>query len=241
MKNQRQNFGQGAFLLVGLMLLFTACSKTPSVTDPTSDQSMRTDERLAEPVFAEEYFIQAGDLLDIKFFYNPELNEKVKVRPDGRIALQLIDEIMASGLTPTELKTTLVQQYSKEVRDPAITIILRDFSGQVFVDGEVGKPGQYDLERNLTVLQAIARAGGRKETAWTEALVIRRLKDQPPRILELDLKDIMEGKDFTQDIVLHPFDIVFVPRSPIADINLWVDQYIRANIPINAGLFFQPF
>ena len=221
----------------GVLLLLTACSTSSNVKNPTPVPSQDT----TGPPLETEYVIQSGDLLDIKFFYNPELSEKLTVRPDGRIALQLIDEVMAGGLTPQELKVTLIKQYSKELRDPDITIILRKFSGKVFVGGEVGKPGQYDLEGNLTVLQAIARAGGLKETAWREAIVIRRLKDQPPLIFELDLGAVIQGKEFSQDIGLMPFDVVYVPRSPIANVNLWVKQYIRSNIPFDFGFFLDPF
>lgn len=235
MTNRAHDLGQlGTLFLFGLLLLITACSTSSIVTDPDPIPSQDTHKKT-------EYVIQTGDLLDIKFFYNPELSEKLTVRPDGRIALQLIDEVMAGGLTPQQLKATLIKQYAKELRDPDITIILRKFGGKVFVGGEVGKPGQYALEGSLTVLQSIAQAGGLKETAWKEAIVIRRLKDQPPLIFELDLTVVIQGEDFTQDLFLRPFDIVYVPRSPIANVNLWVKQYIRSNIPFDFGFFLDPF
>ncbi len=208
--------------MFSIFLLMTSCSSDPIVTNPTPIGAPGTQEGIAGHGSTSEYFIQGGDILDIKFFYNPELSEKVKVRPDGRIALQLIDEVMAGGLTPNELKGTLTKEYSKEVRDPAITIILREFTGNIFVDGEVNKPGQYSLEGNLTLLQAIARAGGMKEEAWNEAIVIRRLKDQTPLIMELALEAVIKGDDFTQDVGLLPYDIVYVPRSPISNVNLWI-------------------
>ena len=85
---------------------------------------------------------RAGDQLEVKFFYNPELNEQVIVRPDGRISLQLANEIMVAGLTPLELTDLLKKKYSTEISKPEITIIVRTFTSQrVFVDGEVNRAG----------------------------------------------------------------------------------------------------
>ena len=88
------------------------------------------------------YTIAPGDQLDIKFFYNPELNETITVRPDGMISLQLIDEIQAAGLQPAELDQKLTDLYSSELRKPVLTVIVRSFTRQrVYVGGEVTTPG----------------------------------------------------------------------------------------------------
>jgi protein involved in polysaccharide export with SLBB domain len=89
------------------------------------------------------YIIQPGDQLDIKFFYNPELNENVTVRPDGLISLQLVDEVHASGLTPAQLDDLLTQKYSRELKKPMVTVIMRSFTMQrVYVGGEVNRQGE---------------------------------------------------------------------------------------------------
>ena len=98
-------------------------------------QSQLMDSPLATPPAAtqqpEEYLIQSGDQLDIKFFYNPELNETVQVRPDGKISLQLIDEVQAAGLTPSRLDELITKKYTPELRKPEIAVILRTFSNRV--------------------------------------------------------------------------------------------------------------
>jgi len=192
-------------------------------------------------VKTQEYRIQPGDQMDVKFFYNPELNESVTVRPDGRISLQLAHEIQAEGLTPAEFTKVLVQAYARELDKPEITVIMRSFAGQrVYVDGEVYKPNLVPLTPPMTVLQSISLAGGMKDTARTNGVVvIRRGLEGKPTVFTVDLNRVIDGTDTGQDVSLMPFDVVFVPRSPIANVNVWVDQYIRKNLPIGFGAYYQ--
>lgn len=188
----------------------------------------------------QEYRISLGDQLDIKFFYNPELNEQVIVRPDGRISLQLIPEVVATDLTPAALTRLLTEQYSKDLKQPQLTVIVRGFGSQlVFVDGEVGKPGMVPILGAMTALQAISQAGGMKDTARDgEVVIIRRGAPSKPLAFRVDLKKARDGKDLAQDVSLAPFDIVYVPRSRVANVNVWLDQYIRQNIPIPFSLTY---
>ncbi len=182
----------------------------------------------------QEYKIHVGDRLDIKFFYNPELNEIVTVRPDGRIALQLVNEIIAVGMTPEELTKLLKENYSIEIKNPEIAVIVRSFGSQsIHVGGEVSNPGILTLVGPMTVLQSLTRAGGLKNTSrLDEIIVIRRNTDKRPVVIHVNLKKVIDGTDMRQDIILMPYDIVYVPKSQIANINQWVAQYIRNNIPI---------
>jgi len=195
-------------------------------------------EATATPV--ENYLIQQGDQLDIKFFYNPELNDVVVVRPDGRISLQLASEIQAAGLTPAQLTKSLEKNYEKELANPGITVIVRSFSSQrVYVDGEVNKPGMVALLGPLTVLQSIAEAGGLKDTAKTsQILIIRKTKDNKPEAIAVNLDDIRNAADGSKNILLAPYDVVYVPKSTVANINQFIDQYIRRNIPIPFGMTY---
>ncbi len=227
-----------AGLIVALIFSFSAC--TPSIVpkSPTSVGAPGTELGQVGPTLMKEYVIQPGDELDVKFFYNADLNESITVRPDGRISLQLVGETMAAGLTPQTLTNILTKEYDRELKRPDITVIVRSFGARVYVDGEVEKPGELELNGPLTVMQAISRAEGATEKAWQEALVIRRIQGKQPLIIPVDINAVLTGTDFTQDIGLMPFDIVYVPQSPIANVNQWVHQYIRANIPIGFNLFF---
>lgn len=184
-----------------------------------------------------EYTIQVGDLLSVKFFFNKELSEDVMVRPDGRISLQLIPEVMAAGRTPAGLVEVLRGLYSTQLDRPEIAVIVRSFSAQrIYVDGEVMKPGELVMSGPLTVMQAIARAGGVTYNAQPRhVLLIRRDVDGSPRVLELSLKKARKNATPERDPVLIPFDVVYVSKSGIAHVNAWVDQYIRKNIPVDFG------
>ena len=182
------------------------------------------------------YSIHPGDVLDIKFFYNPTLNESVTVRPDGRISLQLVQDVHAATLSPNELVTILKRKYSSHLQKPEISVIVRSFeASKVFVDGEVWKSGMVEMPGgDLTIMQAIARAQGLKDTAKrNDVLLIRRNGLNRPFVYTVNLDAAMAGTDITQNVTLKPYDIVYVPKSTIANINQWVDQYIRRNIPIN--------
>lgn len=184
-----------------------------------------------------EYVIQAGDELSLKFFYHSTLNEDVTVRPDGRIALQLVGEVAAAGRTAQELTESLRTSYGTRVVDPEVAVLVRSFGGyRIFVAGEVQKPGEHPLIGGTTVLQSIAQAEGLLDTArLTEVLVIRRNPDMTPHVIAVNLKKVFDGTDMRNDIMLRPYDVVFVPRSRIANVNKFVEQYLTSNIPFSFG------
>lgn len=180
-----------------------------------------------------KYLINPGDELEIKFFYNPELNETIVVRPDGNISLQLIDEVRAAGLTPAELDEVLTTQYSSELKVPSVSVIVRTFTNQrVFVGGEVNKPSSVDLTGSMTPLQAVLAAGGLRETANAkDVLVVSRASGEAHTSYSVNLKDSMFNGG--SESYLKPGDIVLVPKSGIAKANLFTDQYIRKLLLFN--------
>jgi len=213
---------------VFLFPLLVACSHAVKGTS-----SPATAEPQKAPPPAEEYRIQAGDLLDIKFFYSPELNEQIPVRPDGRISLQLAQEVQAGGRTPAELTAILKETYSRELKKPDVAVIVRSFGNQrVYVDGEVGKPGMIPLAGPTTVRQAISQAGGFLYTGnATDVLLIRQGPENQPLAMMVNMKKVLDGTDLGQDIYLKPFDIVYVPKTAIANANLWIEQYLTRMVP----------
>ncbi|WP_142847823.1 polysaccharide biosynthesis/export family protein [Telmatospirillum sp. J64-1] len=216
-------------VLAGMVM--AACS-APVVENPTPVSA------LPQVTAQNGYVINPGDVLNIKFFFNPELNEEeLVVRPDGRISLQLIGEQQVAGLTPGQLEQRLQQAYASELRNPQVAVIMDSFAGQrIFVDGQVGTPSEVTLNGRMTALQAIASAGGFTDAARRQVLLIRRGADGQPVVANLDLHAALSGTDLSQDVALEPYDIIFVPRSGVADLNLAIDQYIRQNIPIPFGL-----
>lgn len=214
---------KGALLVLSIIapaLVFGCATQNANVPEAKA---------LATPQKPSPYLIQPGDELDIKFFYNPELNETVVVRPDGKISLQLIDEIQAASLQPSELDRALTNLYSRELKKPVITVIVRSFTGQrVYVGGEVNTPGLITLPPGITPLQAVFQSGGFKETAQpAETLIIRKGPDNRPVPLRIDLAAVMNANGKGADFKLQPDDIVYVPKSAIAKLNTFVSQYIE--------------
>ncbi|MBI1920750.1 MAG: polysaccharide biosynthesis/export family protein [Geobacter sp.] len=227
-----------SFIKTGFICLFlTACTPAVKQYSPVYPPATQT------PLSSQEYRIQSGDLLDIKFYYNPDLNEQITVRPDGRISLQLAGEIITAGLTPLQLSNLLTSTYSRELENPEVTVIVRSFNSQrIYVDGEVNNPGMLSIVGPTTVRQAISQAGGLKDTAsLDEVIVIRRIADNKLTPIVLNLENTMESAYLDQDIGLLPFDIVHIPKSHIANLNKWVDQYIRKNVPVPIGLGLNVF
>ncbi|MDD0841195.1 polysaccharide biosynthesis/export family protein [Pseudomonas sp. Gutcm_11s] len=177
----------------------------------------------------QQYYIRPGDDLDIKFFYTQELNDTAVVRPDGYISLQLVDDVKVAGLTPQQVDDLLTEKYAKHLKDPAISVIVRSFKGfRAYVGGEVAVPQVVSLESGMSVMQAIYRVGGTLPTANMESIVLIRKGSQgEPIPYHLDLSDeaIAAGRPDLQ-VALTPSDIVYIPRSPIANANKWVQQYI---------------
>ena len=207
------------FIITMLFLLsFIGCGGKPVI-----DQ---------KPEYTPKVTFAAGDVLDIKFFYTPELNETQTIRPDGKINLQLVGEIDVRGKTPSELREHLVKLYTPHLKNPEITVIARSFySNRIYVGGEVNAPGFIAMPGRLTVLESIMQAGGfNLRTAKIKNVVIIRHKDDQRYGYKLDLKKSLSGEKI-KPFILEPYDIVFVPRTKIANVNQWIDNYIDRMIP----------
>lgn len=194
-----------------ILFIFVISSCGPIVKNPTPTAQAEIPKAIYPQ---EEYRIKPGDLLDIQFYHNPELNDKVQVRPDGKIYLQLVNEITVTGMTPTKLSEVLTGKYSTELKNPKITIIVRYFdSKNIYILGKVVRPQPMPLlfER-VSVMQAIAHAGGFQENATiSEVVIIRRQAEQSPQVITVNLEKVIDGTDTSQDLWLIPADIVYVP------------------------------
>jgi polysaccharide export outer membrane protein len=225
----RKSFSQSTALLGIFILLLSGCATQPPAIQPQASlQPIQTQ----PPV---DYLIQAGDQLEVKFFYNPELNDVLVVRPDGKVSLQLIDDIHAAGLTPAQLDNAITEKYAEELQQPMITVIVQSFTTQqVFVGGEVNQQGPIDLIPGMTPFHAVLNAGGLKETARPESLVIiRKGIENRPTPIRVNLEDALYGKQQLASLQLQPFDIVYVPKTRIAKMNKFMNQYIRELLLFN--------
>lgn len=224
------------FAIAMLAALAAGCGAPKQVTNPPPEVVAIYPSLAENPRPAlQPYVLQVGDELAIKFYTNPELNEDVKIRPDGMISLQLLDDVPAAGRTPKELDADLTKRYTGELADPQISVIVRKAGlNRVYVDGQVGKPGIVTLAGGMTLYQAIQRSGGLLETAHRKQIIlIRKGPDGRPVGRSVDIRPIQDGWNPGVDVPLQPLDMVYVPRSKIAEVDLFVKQYIRDALPIS--------
>lgn len=194
------------------------------------------------PVDAGEliYELQPGDQIEIKFFYHPELNELLSIGPDNRIALQLVGEITAGGMAPRALGEDITHRYASMLRNPQATVQLREYAlPRVYVAGEVMQPTAHALEGGrLTALQAIIQSGGfRKGAERSSVVVLRNSGSGKPVFIKLDLQGHLE-QSVQADLLLRPYDIVFVPQRRIAEVADFFDEYINRIVPLYRNLGF---
>ncbi|MBF6569744.1 MAG: polysaccharide biosynthesis/export family protein [Candidatus Binataceae bacterium] len=184
-----------------------------------------------------QYLIQPGDELDISFYMSPEFDDNVIVRPDGNITMRFVGELPAAGRTPAQLAKEMDNAYRSELRNPQVAVRVKNTpSRQVFVEGEVTKAGPVPMQPGMTALQAIANVGGLTNDAGNTAVLIRRDACGTPQGMKLDLQSAMNTPDKGEDIALLPRDILVIPRSGIANLDLWIDQHIRKMIPVTPYL-----
>jgi polysaccharide export outer membrane protein len=155
--------------------------------------------------------IGAGDTLAINIWKEPSLSGPVKVRPDGYVTLPLINEVQVVGLTTAQLRKALEEKYKEFTVDPFISIRVEGIaSSEVFLVGQVGRPGAFALNGNETLLQILTRAGGLAVFADRSNLRVVRREGQKVTEYIVDYDGIIKG-DLKQDILLRPGDRIIVP------------------------------
>jgi polysaccharide export outer membrane protein len=187
-----------------------------------------------------DYRFYPGDEIEIDVLSAPELNRTVTVGPDGRISLPMIAPLRAADLTALELHDALISAYAQQLRTPEIDVIPKSFaSRQVFVGGEVARPGIYQMPAAMDAFQAVTLAGGFLPSARKGGvLVMSRGGDGVAHVSAIDLSDRALRAGLRGATPLSRYDIVYVPRSHIAQINLFMQQYVRDALPIQFSLYY---
>lgn len=159
-----------------------------------------------------DYRIGTGDVLEILVWKEADLSRKVSVRPDGKISLPLIDDVQASGQTPTQLKEAITKALGAFIEHPSVSVILQENNSKVIhVIGKVKSPGMYVLHKATTVLQAIASAGGFQEWAKIDDISVMRTSGGQQRRLVFNYSQVIAGKNLEQNVSLQPNDVIVVP------------------------------
>ena len=161
----------------------------------------------------EDFVIGIDDVLAIHVWKEPEISRAVSVRPDGKISLPLIGELKASGLTPRALQTEVAARLRSYLFEPEVTVIVQEIRSQRFnIVGEISRPGTYPLLKPMTVLDAIALAGGFRDFAKITKIYVLRLRPDGSRMRSLfNYKGVIKGDKFYQNLELEPHDTIVVP------------------------------
>ena len=159
------------------------------------------------------YIIGAGDILEITTWKEEDFSrEEILVRLDGRITFPLLDDIAAQGHTPLQVKEDIQKKLGEYIETPIVTVTVRaSASKKFYILGEVMATGEYPLVKDLTVLQAFALAGGFTEWASKKEIILFRHEDGQEKIYRVNYKDIIKGKDFSQNIKIQADDTIIVP------------------------------
>ena len=190
-------------------------------------QSEKAD-GLGDPAFGGErhplYRLTKSDVVELNFTFSPDYNQILTVQPDGFVALRGAGSVLAEGLTLPQLQQVITEKYGGVLRQPEITLTLKDFDKPYFLaSGEVAKPGKYELRGDLTVNEAIAIAGGFTQQArHSQVVVFRRVSNDLAETHVLDLKRMLAARDLREDLHLRPGDFVFVPQNRISKIRKFV-------------------
>ncbi|MFH1755653.1 MAG: polysaccharide biosynthesis/export family protein [Candidatus Latescibacterota bacterium] len=212
-------------ILLVLCLVFSACASNQA--EPTAAAKFYTPEQLGDFIGestqkqSNDYIISIGDELDVVFLYHTDLSTpELIVRSDGRISLPYVGDVMAAGYRPMQLDSVLTKHFSEILRDPNLSVIVRKSAGKmVFVLGEVEHGGGYPFDIQVSLLQALALAGGVKKSGKADhAVVIRR--EGVSRIIgvEVDVNAITRGEAIHQDFLLRNNDIIYIPKNRLSSV-----------------------
>jgi len=158
----------------------------------------------------DDYRLVAGDKLRIEVYKDPQISQTLQIRPDGRITLPLVGDVAAAGRTPIALRDTITTSLKEYITNPVVTVIVVEFEPQsVSVMGEVERPGPVPIKGKLSVLEALAVAGGFKDFANTKNISIRRQTSSGVQIIKFNYKDAVKGEG--KPVYLQPGDIIIVP------------------------------
>jgi len=197
-------------LLAGMLTVGAWAQATPkAATDPqpAADKTTNEPKSLAGP----DYVIGADDMLHVSVWKEPDLTQSLPVRPDGKISLPLLNDVVAAGLTPTQLADSITTKLKKFMSDPHVTVVVTAMNSQkIYILGEVLHPGTTMLQPNMTVLQALATAGF-TQFANTKGIYLLRNDNGKQQKIPVHYRELIKGESVAQNLSLKPGDTIVVP------------------------------
>ncbi|MFP4183774.1 MAG: XrtA/PEP-CTERM system exopolysaccharide export protein [Halorhodospira sp.] len=194
-----------SLIVVATVSLGVGCSTPPSAPQRVDDPEI------------EQYVIGPGDTLSVQVWRNPELSISVPVRPDGQISTPLVEDVQASGVTPTELARVMEDELSRYLRDPVVTVIVTGFAGpydrQVRVIGQAAEPRALQYREDMSLMDVMIEVGGITEFAAGNRTVLVRHEDGERKQYRVRLHDLINRGEIDANIDIKPGDILIIPES----------------------------
>lgn len=198
-------------------------SPSPTGTLPESESKPHSTEEAGSisgfSTRTPRYLLRPGDVVDITFTFAPEFNQTLPVQPDGFVALRGVGDLHVAGLNITQLREELVKKYSAMLHDPKIDVTLKEFEKPFFIaNGQVIRPGKYEMRGDTTVTEALAIAGGFNDRAkHSQVLLFHRISADWVQARTVNVKAILAGKQ-QEDLRVQPGDMIFVPQNKMSKI-----------------------
>jgi len=182
------------------------------------------------------YRLTPTDVIEVTFPYVPEFNQTLTVQPDGYVTLRAVGELRVQGRTLPELRLMLFEAYQPIMREPVITLVLKEFEKPYFIAaGEITNQGKFELRGATTLTQGLAIAGGLTDKGKSSQVVLfRRYSQDMLEVKQIDVKKMFSSRDLSEDPLLRPGDTVFVPKSALAQIGRFIAKP-------QLGLYLNPF
>lgn len=180
------------------------------------------------------YVIGPGDVLDIQVWRHPDFSRKILVRPDGTFSYPFVGEVNALDRTIPEVSALLAEALGRVINGPVVTINVESLQSQkIFVLGEVNLPGVYPFEGRVSAIEAIGKAGGFKpDIAEQKSVMVIRRATGGATGFRLDLHRAIHKADAGQNPYLAPGDIVFVPKTFIANVTTFIQEFFTKTNPV---------
>jgi len=179
------------------------------------------------------YRLEAPDEIAISVFPQSELDRTVTIRPDGKISLPLIGDVVAEEMTPGELAGELTKEFSEYVKNPSVSVIVTGFnSKKIYVVGEVFQQGSYPYTGEMTAFEAVEEAGSFTRRASLKRVILVRGDLKNPQVIDVNLRDVFKQGAKQKDLLLQPEDILYVPPNGFAKVGYAIEQVLFPFAPI---------
>jgi polysaccharide export outer membrane protein len=207
-----------AVLLAGTLLSSALCAQTVARSNPAAANALANPAAVHEAAISaakphdNTFVIGNDDVLAINVWKEPDISRSIPVRSDGKISLPLVGEVQAAGLTPLRLESDIAIRLKNYISEPEVTVIVQQVNSQKFnILGQVERPGSYVIANSPTVLDAIALAGGFRDFAKKKSVYVLRQGSGGEARIPFNYKDVIQGKNMSQNVRLQPGDTIIVP------------------------------